>query len=423
MTTWTFGGAVAAPAAGESTADDAAMQSIDSSTEEDKAKPTSATSPKAAPKARNLSRASTPSRPTSIGSRTNEGNGQGKERPTLPVVQALRLSARKKEKSPKTPDKVSKPSSSRSSSSRRPWSSTKVRDRGQATAGRRIISVGTKEHPTPLALTNSDEVTMDTIPAIGDTSPIQFPSPGDRGEGAQLSIRDRLESVRIAQQMYHQSEIQKFEGVIQTLVSEMREMQQEDEGSGIRIQQLERQRDTACQAMQHLNHVNQEMRSDFELAMTRISEQSQAQRHHDHIVAEELFQRLHQERNEPVANLVNLEERTQGDGAIMAREYEALTSELHGQARENLQLRTNMANSEHVLMTTREHLQLARNEEVICEHYATRDSMSNNTFVIVLVKKKSFEVWWPCKGCEMLRNNSGKLRIAPDKHYRQCMGN
>ena len=108
---------------------------------------------------------------------------------------------------------------------------------------------------------------MDTIPAIGDTSPIQFPSPaGDRGESAQMSIRDRLESVRIAQQMYHQSEIQKFEGVIQTLVSEMREMQQEDEGSGIRIQQLERQRDTACLAMQHLNHVNQEMRDDFELA-------------------------------------------------------------------------------------------------------------------------------------------------------------
>ena len=131
-TTWIFGGAVAVPAAGESTADDAAMQSIDSSTEEDKAKPTSATSPKVAPKARNLSRASTPSRPTSIGSRTNKGNGQGSETPTLPVVQALRLSARKKEKSPKTPDKVSKPSSSRSSSSRRSR-------RGQATAGRRII--------------------------------------------------------------------------------------------------------------------------------------------------------------------------------------------------------------------------------------------------------------------------------------------
>ena len=35
-TTWTFGGAVAAPAAGDSTAEEAAMQSIDSSTEEDK---------------------------------------------------------------------------------------------------------------------------------------------------------------------------------------------------------------------------------------------------------------------------------------------------------------------------------------------------------------------------------------------------
>ena len=140
---------------------------------------TSSTTPKAAPKARNLSRASTPSRATSIGSRTNKGNDQGSETPILPVVQALRLSARKKDKSPKTPDKVSTPSSSRSSSSRRSRSSTKVRDKSQATAERRILSAETEEHPTPLA--------------IGDTSPIQFPSPtGDRGESAQMSIRDQL---------------------------------------------------------------------------------------------------------------------------------------------------------------------------------------------------------------------------------------
>ena len=72
---------------------------------------------------------------------------------------------------------------------------------------------------------------------------------------------------------------------------------------------MERQRDTACLAMQHLNNVNQEMKSDFESAMTRISEQSQAQRHNDYIVAEELVQRLHQERNETAVNLVNLEEK------------------------------------------------------------------------------------------------------------------
>eukprot|EP00439_Symbiodinium_sp_Y106_P069197 s4219_g11.t2 len=106
-----------------------------------------------------------------------------------------------------------------------------VRGRSQAVAGRRILSSETEEHPTPLALTHSNDVTMDTIPAIEDTSPVQLPSPAEeRGESTQMSIRDQLESARIAQQMFHQSEIQKFEGVIQALVSEMREMQQEDEG-------------------------------------------------------------------------------------------------------------------------------------------------------------------------------------------------
>ena len=56
-------------------------------------------------------------------------------------------------------------------------------------------------------------------------------------------------------------------------------MQQEDEGSEIRIQELQRQRDTACLAMQHMNNVNQEMKNDFELAVARINEHSQAQRH------------------------------------------------------------------------------------------------------------------------------------------------
>ena len=152
-TTWTFGGAVAAPAAGESTAEEVAMQSIDSSTEEDKARPASTATPKTVPKAKNLSRASTPSRPTSTGSRTTRGNGRESDVPTLPVMQAVRLTAKRKDKSPKTTDRVSKPSSSRSSSSRRSRSSTKVRGRSQTTAGRRVLSSETDEHPVPLALT------------------------------------------------------------------------------------------------------------------------------------------------------------------------------------------------------------------------------------------------------------------------------
>ena len=48
---------------------------------------------------------------------------------------------------------------------------------------------------------------------------------------------------------------------------------------------------------------------------------------------------------------------------LMAREYEKLTTELHERAKENLHLRARMAESEHVVISIREHLQLARNEE------------------------------------------------------------
>ena len=63
--TWTFSN-VAAPAVGDSTADDTVVHSVDSSTEEDKAKPSSSAAFKVTPKARNLSRASMPPRPTSL---------------------------------------------------------------------------------------------------------------------------------------------------------------------------------------------------------------------------------------------------------------------------------------------------------------------------------------------------------------------
>ena len=110
-TTWTFSN-VAAPAVGDSTADDTVVHSVDSSAEEDKAKPSSSAAPKVAPKARNLSRASTPPRSTSLGSRTIKGNDRRSETPRMPVMQALRLVAKEKDKGSRTPDRVSKPGSS-----------------------------------------------------------------------------------------------------------------------------------------------------------------------------------------------------------------------------------------------------------------------------------------------------------------------
>eukprot|EP00439_Symbiodinium_sp_Y106_P031252 s2065_g3.t1 len=133
----------------------------------------------------------------------------------------------------------------------------------------------TESQPTARALTNSGEVTMDTIPALEDASPIGFPSPVEgRGELARTSALDQLQATQLAQQMYYRSEIQKYEGVIQSLVAEMRELQQEDEGSEMRIQEVERQRDTACQVMQHMNNVNLEMKDNFQLAMARITKRA-----------------------------------------------------------------------------------------------------------------------------------------------------
>ena len=194
--------------------------------------------------------------------------------------------AKGKDKGSRTPDRISKPSSSRSSSSKRSRSSTKVREKSQSVTGRRILSAETESQPTLQALTNSEEVTLETIPAIEDTSPIGFPSPADeRGGHARSSIRDQLEALLRSRCIIR-----------------------------VRFRSSERQRDTACLAMRHMNQVNQEMRNDFELAMTRINEQSHAQRQHDHFVTEELAQRLHQERNEAALSLVQLEERAQGDG-------------------------------------------------------------------------------------------------------------
>ena len=67
----------------------------------------------------------------------------------------------------------------------------------------------------------------------------------------------------------------------------------------------------------------------------------------------------------PAQNLAHIEERSQGDGVVMAKEYEMLTSELHAQARESLRLRANAASSAHALMTLKEHLQLVKSEDIL----------------------------------------------------------
>ena len=176
---------------------------------------------------------------------------------------------------------------------------------------------------------------------------------GDNEEQALTALKQQLESAHFVQQMFHQSEIQKYKGIVQTLVAKINEMKQEDDGSEIRVQELERQLVTACLAMRHMNQVNQGMKNDYEAATMRMSEISQAQRQRDHGLAEELAQQLRRLRSEAATSFVQLEEKAQGDDMVMAREYERLTAELHEQARENLHLRSGMATTEQVLTSMR----------------------------------------------------------------------
>ena len=213
---------------------------------------------------------------------------------------------------------------------------------------------------------NAEEMVVEATPAIEDASPIGFHSPGEDQDDQPLdTLRNQLEAARFAQQMFHQSEIHKYEGIVQTLVDKINEMSQEDEGSGIRIQELERQRDTACLAMQHMNQVNLKMKHDYVEAMTRMDEQRHAQRHHDQSIAEELAQQLHRLRSAAATSFVQLEERAQGDGVTMAREYQRLAAVLHEQAEENLQLRAGISTSEHALVSMKERLQTTRDEETV----------------------------------------------------------
>ena len=201
---------------------------------------------------------------------------------------------------------------------------------------------------------NLEQVAVEALPAIEDSSPVSHRSSiGDNEEQALTALKQQLESAHFVQQMFHQSEIQKYKGIVQTLVAKINEMKQEDEGSEIRVQELERQLVTACLAMRHMNQVNQGMKNDYEAATMRMSEISQAQRQRDHGLAEELAQQLRRLRSEAATSFVQLEEKAQGDDMVMAREYERLTAELHEQARENLHLRSGMATTEQVLTSMR----------------------------------------------------------------------
>ena len=183
------------------------------------------------------------------------------------------------------------------------------------------------------------------------------------------------------------------------------------------------------------------MKNEYEVAMMRMNENSQAQRQRDHGLAEELAQQLHCLRSETATSFVQLVEKAQGDDMVMAREYEKLTAELHKQARENLHLRAGMATTEHALTSVRSRLQIVQNEEVMAVNEARQtaqvasDNMANvindaqgahlaiqreNTVFANVWEKRKSSVLWQCKGYKKQKVKFGITKIPPGKVCPPC---
>ena len=121
-------------------------------------------------------------------------------------------------------------------------------------------------------------------------------------------LRHAEEKMRIA----HQEDISRYEEVTMSLLAKIDEMAQEDQGSTIRIEELERHRDLLRQAMGHMNEVHRQSLDDHHLGIERIEEASSAQHQRDEELSTSLHQELMTLRSEAAQTFANMEQQAQG---------------------------------------------------------------------------------------------------------------
>ena len=135
-------------------------------------------------------------------------------------------------------------------------------------------------------------------------------------------------------QRFHEPELQRHEAMVQLLMQKISEMIQEDQGSTMRVEELDRQHNMLQAAMAHMNQVRQGSKRECEVAMMRVEEASQDRHVRDHELAESLSTQLGRLRREAIGSYLHLEARAQGVGLNMAREYEKLRNELNDKTRD-----------------------------------------------------------------------------------------
>ena len=293
-TTMTFG-EVAMPAAGESTAEDAQAMaiSVDSITTEEEKKPSNrSTTSSSKRRATSLPKAISQTRTSSTGQSTKSGE----RRPSKSVMQSRPTIKKAKDREP-----LSSPEQPKSRSSSRNAARSAIRDKSTSPSS---ISRRSAQ-PTPPSQTK--DTAKSNLPE-GDAADIALdreiqihqgrlsPSlPVLNLVGHQQSTSNRLiEQLRHAEEkmrIAHQEDISHYEEITMGLLARMNEMAQEDQGSTMRIEELERQRELMGQAMGHINQVHQQSLDDHHRGIERIEEASNAQHRRD----EEISTSLHQE--------------------------------------------------------------------------------------------------------------------------------
>ena len=168
--------------------------------------------------------------------------------------------------------------------------------------------------------------------------------------------------------MFHQEHIQHHEEIAMNLVAKLNE----DQGSTLRIEELERQSNLLRSAMEHVHRVHQNSTEDYAHGIARIEEASHAQHLRDEELATSLHQEVGQIRSEAARVLSSYKQQVQGEGQQLALEYQKLVDELNHKARENLHFRMEASQHLSAVAVMKEQMGLMKNEENILREEASK---------------------------------------------------
>ena len=170
----------------------------------------------------------------------------------------------------------------------------------------------------------------------------------------------------------HQEDSHRHEEITMGLLAKMNEMVQEDQGSTLRIEELERRRDMLRTAVEHVNRVHQNSLEDHVHGIERIEEASHAQHLRDEELATSLHQELGQLRNDAAQTPTNTEHQVQGEGQRFAMEYQRLVNELNQKAHETLQFKMEASQNLSAMAIMKEQMGMMRNEESVLRDEANK---------------------------------------------------